>query len=138
MYWRPVFAAAASVDPLPAKGVEDQGPGFGCCFYEALQKRHGLLVGVDQAAVADLRAGDDVVRAFPGELKPALGSEDDDVVPGCELRLEVSHTVRLSIPHDDRLDRQAGEAQRVDEYLLDVPAAKTEYPPRDFKTRAAS
>ena len=121
------------------EGIEDQGAGDGGSFDELLQQRHGLLVGVGEALVSDLGAGDQVVRPFSRELVASLGCEDDGLISRGKRSFQVSHAVRLFVPHDDRLDRQASETQRVDEYLLNVPAGKTEYPPpARFTTLAAS
>lgn len=132
MYLRPVLAAATSVEPLPGERVEDQGARRGGRLYELFKQLDGLLVRVCEVLVADLGAGDQVVRPLPGQLEAALGGEDDDLVTRGKGAFEVSHAVSLLIPYDHRLNRQAGKPQGVGEGLLHVPSCEAKYPPPAF------
>ena len=62
------------------EGIEDQGAGDGGSFDELLQQRHGLLVGMGEALISDLGAGDQVVRPFSREPVASLGCEDDGLM----------------------------------------------------------
>ena len=125
----PCFGRSDERGAAAGKGVEDQGARGGC-LYELLQQLDGLLVWVREVLVADLGTGDQVVRPFPGKLEASLCGEDDDLIARGERALEVSHAVGLFIPHDHRLDCQAGKPKGVREGLLHIPSCEAKYPPR--------